>query len=391
MRIIEKEKNAAALAAEQAAKAKEPVGGSGYQQWDEGVQDAVQPDLGYAKQASGALPRTNKINGAEATEAQMSWAEKYYGAKFARDPAARYKKNKEFKQSLWKKMAILNAIAALTGNTSQAEQYATYALGMHEDAMQFDDDMRMHKMHKAVYFRPDGKFDPPKNSEAAYNRAIQIGASPEEAKEVYGFAPKKTAKQMFWRPGADGKPEIKYADKGVPPKDDGKGIWRTDAVDDPREYAKSPAGKMLDEVNAIKKKIVTANQAGDKELAGQLETDLQFMLSYRNVDSSSQSTNANRVYNIYEDSYKLATGNLAPIGEKGVSGTRPPYAEWLLDEDPGGGAQHVKLFGLDISSLQRDNSTATDAQKVARIKQLRKEGKSDDQIRQQMLDEKYIL
>jgi len=292
----------------------------------------------YAAQVGGQ-PRTNNIGGQPATEEQMSWAEKYYGAKFARDPAARYKKNKEFKQSLWKKMAILNAIAALTGNTSQAEQYATYALGMHEDATQFDDDMRMHKMHKAVYFRPDGTFDPPKNNEQAYNRAIQIGASPDEAKEVYGFTPKKTAKQMFWRPGADNKPEIKYFDKGVQPEDDGKGIWRTDAVDDPTQQTLSSTGKRVAERDGLIALRDAATRRGDTATAQALQRNIT---AYdRDFDpNSSTSVRATRIWNVYKDLHKGMGGNLKD------SSNRDAFEQWIRSEGEGGGAMWARMHDL---------------------------------------------
>ena len=297
----------------------------------------------YAAQVGGQ-PRTNNIGGQPATEEQMSWAEKYYGAKFARDPAARYKKNKEFKQSLWKKMAILNAIAALTGNTSQAEQYATYALGMHEDAMQFDDDMRMHKMHKAVYFRPDGTFDPPKNSEAAYNRAIQIGASPDEAKEVYGFTPKKTAKQMFWRSGDDGKPEIKYFEKGTQPEDDGKGIWRTDAVDDPTQQTLSSTGKRIAERDGLIALKDAAINSGDMVKAEAIQRNID---AYdRDFDpNSSPSVRATRIWNVYRDLHKGMGGNLLPKDQ------RKSFEDWVKDESEGGGAMWARMHGLSSGQI----------------------------------------
>jgi len=326
------------------------VGGSGYQQWDKGVQDSIQPDAtmgggpqdraeAYAAQVGGQ-PRTNNIGGQPATEEQMSWAEKYYGAKFARDPAARYKKNKEFKQSLWKKMAILNAIAALTGNTSQAEQYATYALGMHEDAMQFDDDMRMHKMHKAVYFRPDGTFDPPKNSEAAYNRAIQIGASPDEAKEVYGFTPTKKSKDQYHR--VDPNDPTKWEHKRFDVGDDIPEDWikgKAGSSSPVTTYAQSNVGKMISEMDAIRENIRQAEAAGNKELVAQEEAKLQFYANQR--DKGNQSTNFNRVWNTYKGLY--------PDGLGGISSEAPNFWDWVKDTGPKGGARFAEGFEADVS------------------------------------------
>ena len=338
------------------------VGGSGYQQWDKGVQDSIQPDAtmgggpqdraeAYAAQVGGQ-PRTNNIGGQPATEEQMSWAEKYYGAKFARDPAARYKKNKEFKQSLWKKMAILNAIAALTGNTSQAEQYATYALGMHEDAMQFDDDMRMHKMHKAVYFRPDGTFDPPKNSEAAYNRAIQIGASPDEAKEVYGFTPTKKSKDQYHRvdPNDPAKWEHKRFDVGDDvPEDWIKG--KAGSSSPVTTYAKSKYGKMIAEMDTIREEIKVARAAGQEERALQLEDHLA--LYKDRDDAGNPSTNFNRLLNWYETNY------INPMSKQPRGGA-PNFWDWVRDTSNEGGARYAAAFGVDQSTLASEERAGTD-------------------------------
>tara|TARA_R110002012_G_scaffold282728_1_gene472518 strand:- start:3280 stop:5577 length:2298 start_codon:yes stop_codon:yes gene_type:complete len=338
-----KNKNAAALAAAQAAKAKEPVGGSGYQQWDEGVQDAVQPDLGYARQASGALPRSNNVGGKAATEEQLAWADQYYGSKFSRDPEARYKKNKEFHQSLYKKMAILNAIAALTGNTSQAEQYAEYALGMHENAMQFDDDMRMHKMHKAVYFRTDGTFDPPKNSEEAYNRAIQLGASPAEAKEIYGFTPKKPALKQWWRRDEKGDVVTKQLPEGEQPTGDVY-QWQQGTAREEREGSMTATGKRVAERDALIALSKAARAAGNAEQADAYDRNIAIYDS--EIDpNSSPSVRATRIWNTYKDLHKGMGGNLLP------KENRKSFEEWVKDESEGGGAMWARMHGLSSGQI----------------------------------------
>ena len=324
------------------------VGGSGYQQWDKEVQDSIQPDAtmgggpqdrseAYAAQVGGQ-PRTNNIGGQPATEEQMSWAEKYYGAKFARDPAARYKKNKEFKQSLWKKMAILNAIAALTGNTSQAEQYATYALGMHEDAMQFDDDMRMHKMHKAVYFRPDGTFDPPKNSEAAYNRAIQIGASPDEAKEVYGFTPTKKSKDQYHR--VDPNDPTKWEHKRFDVGDDVPEDWikgKSGSSSPVTTYAPSKYKKINEEKAELNRLIQEAEASGQTELANQYKAELE---TYT-VDDTNQSTNFQRLLNAYRGKFQNTAGYIPK--------SAPKFKDWVGDTGPDGGAWYAENFESNVN------------------------------------------
>ena len=331
-------KNAAALAAAQAAKAKEPVGGSGYQQWDEGVQDAVQPDLGYARQASGALPRSNNVGGKAATEEQLAWADQYYGSKFSRDPEARYKKNKEFHQSLYKKMAILNAIAALTGNTSQAEQYAEYALGMHENAMQFDDDMRMHKMHKAVYFRTDGTFDPPKNSEEAYNRAIQLGASPAEAKEIYGFTPKKPALKQWWRRDEKGDVVTKQLPEGEQPTGDVY-QWQQGTAREEKSTTVSAVGRRIAERDTLIALRDAADRRGDTDRVRILDRNIS---AYdRDFDpNSSPSVRATRIWNIYKDLHKGMGGNLKD------ESFRDSFEKWIRNEGEGGGAMWARMHDL---------------------------------------------
>ena len=183
------------------------------------------------------------------------------------------KKNKEFHQSLHKKMVILNAIAAFTGNPSQAEQYAEYALGMHENAMQFDDDMRMHKLHKAVYFRTDGTFDPPKNSEEAYNRAIQLGASPAEAKEIYGFTPKKPALKQWWRRDSKGDVITKQLPEGEQPTGDDY-QWQQGVAREERTDSLSAVGKRIAERDTLIALRDAANKRGDTARAQALQRNI---------------------------------------------------------------------------------------------------------------------
>ena len=329
-------------AAEKAEKAKEPVGGSGYQQWDEygggDIEDAVQPDLGYARHASGSLPRSNNIGGKPPTEEQMAWADQYYGSKFARDPEARYKKNKEFHQSLHKKMVILNAIAAFTGNPSQAEQYAEYALGMHENAMQFDDDIRMHKLHKAVYFRTDGTFDPPNNSEEAYNRAIQLGASPAEAKEIYGFTPKKPALKQWWRRDSKGDVITKQLPEGEQPTGDDY-QWQQGVAREERTDSLSAVGKRIAERDTLIALRDAANKRGDTARAQALQRNIT---AYdRDFDpNSSTSVRATRIWNVYKDLHKGMGGNLKD------SSNRDAFEQWVRDEGEGGGAMWARMHDL---------------------------------------------
>ena len=305
----------------------------------------------YTPSKAGTGEPTNNVGGGTATSDQMSTAEKYWGERFLRDPKARYEKNKEFYASLYRKVAILNAVAALTGNESQAEQYAEYAIAQHEAGIQFDEDMRLHNIQKSVYF-PNGKFDPPKNGEDAWNRALYAGGDAKDAKDIYGYSPKKEEKKQWWRPGKDNKPEFKQMVKGEVPADDGKGQWRQDSVDT-TTTTKSNIQKVIEYKDSIKAELTQARlDKASPEKIQAIQQKLKALDSYlvKGPTPESESDLWTRLEGVYSRYFKSPGGGLKGLRRPGQTvGGRPPFREWLLDTGPDGGAFLVEAHNIDLS------------------------------------------
>ena len=103
--------------------------------------------------------------------------------KYAQDPAARKKQYLDQLNKIYRNSMILNAIAQLTGGTSQANAYIKMATGKMDAIDKFDQEERLHNIWKNTFFS-DGEFDKPLSYQQAYDRAIRLGATPKEAQEI---------------------------------------------------------------------------------------------------------------------------------------------------------------------------------------------------------------
>ena len=116
--------------------------------------------------------------------------EKIWG-KYAYDPKARAKKFNEGMNSIWRKMALLNAIAVMTGNESMAPAYMEMAMARMDRMDKFDEEARVSSLVKEVFTGPNGEFYMPKNKTEAAERAAKAGGLPATIKEIFGAVPKK--------------------------------------------------------------------------------------------------------------------------------------------------------------------------------------------------------
>ena len=137
-------------------------------------------------------------------------------------------------KEIYKKVAILNVIGALTNSPSQAGAFMALAEKKFQALEGFAGEERLQNIAKGVFFTEDGQFDPPKSKEEAFNRAKQFGATQKEAEDVSGHiaAPStKTSKYVTWsrRNANTGEwEETKALEGEIPTKaleDDGGGEW----------------------------------------------------------------------------------------------------------------------------------------------------------------------
>lgn len=116
------------------------------------------------------------------TEPKSPPKEQVWG-KYAQDPAARKKEYLDQLNKIYRNAMILNAIAQLTGGTSQADAYVQMATGKLDAIDKFDSEERMHNIWKEVFF-VDGAYAPPGDWTATYDKVIQLGGTPKEAEEL---------------------------------------------------------------------------------------------------------------------------------------------------------------------------------------------------------------
>ena len=134
-------------------------------------------------------------------------------------------------KEIYKKVAILNVIAALTNSPSQAGAFMQMAAEKFKALEGFRGEERLQKIARGVFFTEDGQFDAPQSKQDAFNRAIRFGASHEEALALSGhrkeYAPTTTAPPGYvtWnRTDPDTGEMIEESfRKGVHPRDLGYG------------------------------------------------------------------------------------------------------------------------------------------------------------------------
>ncbi len=123
---------------------------------------------------------------------------KFWG-KYADDPAKRKQKYLDSLSSIWRKAAIMDAVAAATGGESRSPQFMAMMSQRMDAIAKFDDEERLHNIFKAVYYNPEtGAYNPPKDKTDAYERAIKLGANPAEAKKIFGYQPEPDQDLVEW-------------------------------------------------------------------------------------------------------------------------------------------------------------------------------------------------
>ena len=137
---------------------------------------------------------------------------------WARDIPTERKDYLRAMKDIYFKMSMLSAVASLTGGEDQSEGFGRMQVEMLNYMMETDNQDRLLKIHKGVYFDKDGNWDPPKNERMAHQRAVRFGAGPDEASEFTGFYPKTEGMWQNWIvTDADGNEFIKASQGGPPP------------------------------------------------------------------------------------------------------------------------------------------------------------------------------
>ena len=158
------------------------------QRWDPGLgRPTHDPNAVDGKSVEEAPPEKRE-------ELERAWGKWTYSPRERRD------KFMEQLNSIYMKAAWLDAIAAITGGTSKASQYIERASQKLEMMTKFDQEERLYKIWRDVYYDQDGNYDPPASKKEAAERARRLGASPEETNKIYGWAEEQADLVEWWRP-----------------------------------------------------------------------------------------------------------------------------------------------------------------------------------------------
>ena len=122
-----------------------------------------------------------------------------FWGEFPEDIDAREERYLHALNEMYKKVAILNVIAHLTGTESQAPLFMQLAAEKFKTLEGFRGERRLAQIAKGVYYsqNADGTFtwDPPSSQQDAYNRALRFKASQREAKIISGYEPGEAKKE----------------------------------------------------------------------------------------------------------------------------------------------------------------------------------------------------
>ena len=156
----------------------------------------------------------------EDADEQQAELDRYY-ANFPEDIEGKRERYLKALKEIYKKVAILNVIAALTNSPSQAGAFMQLAAEKFKTLEGFRGEERLQKIARGVFFDQNGVFDAPASKQDAFNRAMRFGANHDEALALSGHKREETARTtptgyQIWSNEATG--QQTYLPKGeVPP------------------------------------------------------------------------------------------------------------------------------------------------------------------------------
>jgi hypothetical protein len=168
----------------------------------------------------GELPSTKKQIDADVAQANANENLWQAWGDFVRKPGERKEAYMKNLSDIFRKAMIMNAVAQLTGGTSQADAYVKFATGKLDAIEKFDQEDRLQSAWKSIMFNEDGTFNPPSGYGEALERAAKLGVSPKESKAFSALFP-KAATSKFWVFDTKAKKNIRITDDQYT-KDDGR-------------------------------------------------------------------------------------------------------------------------------------------------------------------------
>lgn len=159
--------------------------------------DAIPPEELAVRTEADRIAEEQRAEEQAAADEEAAAKARIYG-QYGEDIGAKRQRYLDALEEIQTKARRLNMIAGFVGGRSQADAFTQAALQRLDTMEQFTTDERLQKLGRGVYYDQDGKYDPPKSKREAYDRAIQFGASPDEAATISGGEPEK-ASYVNWQ------------------------------------------------------------------------------------------------------------------------------------------------------------------------------------------------
>jgi hypothetical protein len=160
------------------------------------------PDVPFAELEAKEAADMEQAAADQARAEEEAAQARIYG-QYGEDIGAKRQRYLDALEEIQTKSRRLNMIAGFTGGRSQADAFTQAALERLDTMEQFTTDERLQRLGRGVYYDQDGNYDPPKSKREAYNRAIQFGASPDEASTISGGEPERASYVNWQYVGSD--------------------------------------------------------------------------------------------------------------------------------------------------------------------------------------------
>lgn len=145
--------------------------------------------VGVVERAPYVSGRGFETEGAKQEKQQKKEADRIWG-NFAYNPEEAKQRYEDSMKNIYVKSMLLNSIAQLTGGKSQAPAFVAMATKRMEMEEAFRDQSRLQNIQRGIYYTEDGVYDPPKNAQEAFDRALKFGSGAELASKISGYVPK---------------------------------------------------------------------------------------------------------------------------------------------------------------------------------------------------------
>ena len=257
------------------------------QDWNATLEQAQVPPAQQAQQNAviGTSAKQNDgsstVGGAPAADdpaMQRQWGELAY------DPTKRKEQYTKRMNTIFMQSMLLDVAAKIMKVPSRAGAFMEHSMKMLESEMKFDDQQRLYNITQGVFY-PNGVYDPPSTQREAFERAMALGATAEEAAAISGYMPEdpEFGFDTYYKAKPDGSVETIYVPKGQAPPPgvtDTSGIATHNAeLNNPSAGSDPASMKVEAQVNAWNLKADEMEAAGDVAGAAELRTRADNLLA----------------------------------------------------------------------------------------------------------------